>query len=384
MAELTVLKEYPVKFRVDRNVLADAVAWSARTLPTRPTLPMLAGLLLNADATGLSFSSYDYDVSSQVTVEAAVDEAGKVLVSGRLLADIAKSLPSDTVTLTTDGNRVDIKCGRASFTLPTLPVDEYPQLPQLPAGGGSVTGASFAAAVAQVAIAAGRDESLPMLTGVQLEFDGSSLTLAATDRYRLAVRDIEWAPDDAKVSTNAIVPWRALSDTAKALAGVTSVRIAFGGAGAEHLLGFEGDGRRTTTGLLDATFPDYKRLLPSESNTLVTFDTTELADALKRVALVAERHAPVRLAVHTDDITLSAGTGDEATAEESIEARITGEPLEIAFNPAYLLDGLSAVGTPLAQLAFTASTRPAVLAPATDDGARTDYKYLLMPIRLTG
>ena len=374
-----------MKFRVDRDVLADAVAWTARTLPTRPSLPMLAGLLLTADSAGLTLSSFDYEVSSQVAVDAAVDEAGTTLVSGRLLADISRSLPSAPVTITTDGTRVDLRCGRAAFTLPTLPVADYPPLPGLPTGGGSVSGSVLAAAVAQVAIAAGRDESLPMLTGVRLEFDGASLTLAATDRYRLAVREIQWSPDDPKIEANAIVPSRALAETAKALAAANDVRLALSGDGVpERLLGFEGAGRRTTTRLLDAQFPPYRQLLPSESSTLVTIDTNELADALKRVALVAERHAPVRLDVRGDDIVLRAGAGDEATAEESLEARVEGDPLEIAFNPAYLADGLAALGTPLAQLAFTVPTRPAVLSAATDDGVRDDYKYLLMPIRLTG
>ena len=374
-----------MKFRVERDVLADAVTWTARTLPTRPSLPMLAGLLLTADSHGLSLSSFDYEVSSQVSVDAAVDEAGTTLVSGRLLADISRSLPSAPVTITTDGTRVDLKCGRASFTLPTLPVDDYPPLPGLPTGGGSVSGSVLAAAVSQVAIAAGRDESLPMLTGVRLEFDGSTLTLAATDRYRLAVREIEWSPDDPKIEASAIVPSRALAETAKALAGAAEVRLALSGDGVpERLLGFEGAGRRTTTRLLDAQFPQYRQLLPSESSTLVTIDTAELADALKRVALVAERHAPVRLDVRGDEVVLRAGAGDEATAEESLEARVTGEPLEIAFNPTYFADGLAQLGSPLAQLAFTVPTRPAVLSPATDDGARDDYKYLLMPIRLTG
>ena len=374
-----------MKFRVERDVLADAVAWTARTLPSRPSLPMLAGLLLTADNSGLSLSSFDYEVSSQVAVDAAVDESGVVLVSGRLLADISRSLPSAPVTITTDGTRVDLRCGRASFTLPTLPVADYPPLPGLPTGGGSVAGALLASAVAQVAIAAGRDESLPMLTGVRLEFDGSTLTLAATDRYRLAVREIQWTPDDPKIEASAIVPSRALAETAKALVTASDVRLALSGDGAqERLLGFEGAGRRTTTRLLDAQFPPYRQLLPSESSTLVTIDTSELADALKRVALVAERHAPVRLDVRADEIVLRAGAGDEATAEESLEARVVGDPLEIAFNPAYLADGLAALGAPLAQLAFTVPTRPAVLSPATEDGARDDYKYLLMPIRLTG
>lgn len=381
-----------MKIRIERDVLADAVAWAARTLPSRPSLPVLAGLVIHAEADALTISSFDYDVSARVDVPADIREPGTTLVSGRLLADISRSLPGAPVNLETEGSRVMITCGRSTFTLPTLPVEDYPQLPTMPESSGSIAGSALAVAVAQVAIAAGRDDTLPALTGIRVEIEGEQLVLAATDRYRLAVREFLWEPDDRSASAQALVPARTLADTAKALASVDTVSIALASSGASRttgsdgLMGFSGGGRRTTTRLLDGEFPKYRSLLPSESATTVRLDTSILAEAVKRVSLVAERNTPVRLAFSDGEALLRAGTGDDAQATEAIECSLEGDDVEIAFNPAYLLDGLVAVDAPITHLAFTQPTRPAVLvglAEASQQPA-TDYRYLLMPVRLTG
>jgi DNA polymerase-3 subunit beta len=378
--------EDEVKLRVERDVLAESVAWAARTLPSRPSLPVLAGLVLTAGEGGLTLSSFDYEVSGRVEVAADVSSEGTSLVSGRLLADIARSLPPQPVQIESEGTRLSITCGRASFTLPTLPVEDYPQLPVMPTASGTVPGSVFAAAVSQVAIAAGRDDTLPTLTGIRMEIEGPNIVLAATDRYRLAVREFIWSPQSSSVSNTALVPARTLADTAKSLADVESVVLALasGGAG-EGLIGFEGHGRRTTTRLLDGEFPKYRSLLPSESAAIATIDTSALMDAVKRVALVAERNTPVRLAFEGTELTLRAGAGDDAQAVEVLESSLDGDEIDIAFNPAYLLDGLAAVASPVTRFSFTQATRPAVLTGVDDDGAENDdYKYLLMPVRLTG
>lgn len=374
-----------MKFRLDRDLLADSVTWAARTLPNRPSMPMLAGLLVEAQDSGLTLSSFDYEVSGRVTVAADVDEPGRVLVSGRLLADIARSLPAQQVTVSADSSRVEVRCGRSSFTLPTLPVEDYPTLPDMPAGTGTVGGAALAEAVGKVAVAAGKDDTLPTLTGIRLEIVGDQVTLAATDRYRLAVRTFEWAPERPDLDTAVLVPARTLADTSKALAGCASVELSLAGTGAgEGLMGFEGDGRRTTTRLLDGEFPKYRALLPAESATVATVTTAVLIDAVKRVSLVAERNTPVRLSFDGDEVLLRAGAGDDAQATEGIEGSLEGDPVEIAFNPSYLLDGLGAVGAPSTILSFTSSTRPAVLTATGESGASASYRYLLMPVRMSG
>jgi DNA polymerase-3 subunit beta len=326
-------------------------------------------------------------VSGRVEISADVATEGTSLVSGRLLADIARSLPPAPVTIESEGTRISITCGRSSFTLPTLPVEDYPQLPVMPTASGTIPGSAFAAAVSQVAIAAGRDDTLPTLTGIRMEIEGGTIVLAATDRYRLAVREFTWNPQSPAMSAQALVPARTLADTAKSLADVDEVVIALssGGSG-EGLIGFEGHGRRTTTRLLDGEFPKYRSLLPSESSAIANVETSMLIDAVKRVALVAERNTPVRLAFEGSELTLRAGAGDDAQAVEVLESSLDGDAIDIAFNPAYLLDGLAAVGSATTRFSFTQPTRPAVLT-GVDEGTQQsldDYKYLLMPVRLTG
>jgi len=374
--------------RVERDALVDAVGWTARSLPTRPPMQVLLGLLLETTAQGLSVSGFDYEVSSQITVDATVGEAGRVLVPGRLLADIARSLPAQPVELRLDGPRVVLTCGSARFTLPTLPVEDYPSLPSMPTTAGRLESDVFGAAVSQVALAAGRDDTLPVLTGVRVEIEGDQVTLAATDRYRLAVRTLTWKPEQPGMSATALVPARTLADTAKALTSGPEVTLALstGGAG-EGMIGFEGGGRRTTSRLLEGEFPKYRSLLPSESSAVAEVETAAFTEAVKRVALVAARNAPVRLAFSAEGVVLEAGGQDDAQASERLECGWEGEEMSIAFNPQYLLDGLGAVGSDTTTLSFTAPTRPAVLTGKRHEGeaAETaDYRYLLMPVRLSG
>jgi DNA polymerase III subunit beta len=392
-----------VKFRVERDALADAVSWAARSLATRPTLPVLAGLLLRVEGEQLSVSGFDLEASTEVDLEVTAGAPGTALVSGRLLADITRALPPHPVDVTQDGARLTIACGAARFTLPGMPVDDYPRLPAMPTTAGTVDAAEFAVAVSQVAVAAGRDDTLPMLTGVRLEIDGERMTLAATDRYRLAVREFGWQPADpsATSDTAVLVPARALSDAAKSLAHSESLTIALSGAGGagEGIIGFSGstNGRasRATTRLLDATFPAYRSLLPKEWASTAEVPVTPLVEAVRRAALVTDRNAPVRMEFADNSVTLTAGGDDEGRAEEQLEVSYDGEPITTAFNPQFLLDGLSALGSPTARMLFTSSTKPVVLRPAVgadggadggaDNGAgEADYTYLIMPVRLPG
>ncbi len=383
-----------MKFRVERDRLAEAVAWASRTLSPRPKAPVLSGLLVTVDDQGLVLSTYDQEASSRVEVDADIETEGRALVSGRLLADIARSLPAQPVSVVLEGSRLLLTCGRASFRLPTLPVEDYPALPSMPEQAGTIDGATFAAAVQQVAIAAAREDTVPVLTGVRLEVDGDRLTLASTDRFRLAVREVSWMPESPDLQTAALIPARTLADTAKTLAGSPLVSVALsaaladGGLG-QGIVGFEGNGRHTTTRVLDGAFPQYRNLLPSAVSTVAFVETTGFVDALKRVRLVTERHSPVRLSFDGDEVVLRAGSGDEAQAVEAVECRLEGDPIEIAFNPDFLFDGVNALTDPSVRFAFTLPSKPAVLsgqpADAADDSAVVpDYRYLIMPIRLAG
>ncbi|MEV0728631.1 MULTISPECIES: DNA polymerase III subunit beta [Polymorphospora] len=376
-----------MKFRVERDALADAVAWTAKSLPSRPSVPVLAGVMLRVTDGLLHVSGFDYEVSSQVTVDVQGDADGAALVSGRLLAEITKALPAKPVDIAAVGAHLELVCGSARFTLPTMPVEDYPALPDMPASTGSVDAAAFAAAVAQVAIAAGRDETLPMMTGIRVELNGSTLAMLATDRYRLALREMQWRPDDPDISINALVPARTLADTAKTLGplgGEVTVALAQGSAG-EGMIGFAGGTRRTTSRLLDgANYPPVRSLFPSSHNAEARVLVAALVEVVRRVALVAERTTPVLLSFSSDGLVVEAGGTEEARASEAMDATFTGEPLTIGFNPQYLIDGLQNLGSPHAVLSFVDAFKSAVISPATEDGEIIEgYRYLIMPIRVT-
>jgi len=381
-----------VKIQVERDILADAVAWTARALPARPTVPVLAGMRLHA-GTELTLSSFDYDVSAQAAIPVTTEEEGSALVSGRLLAEISRSLPSRPVQITSEGGKAVLSCGSATFTLLTMPEDEYPALPEMPQAAGSVGSDAFASAVSQSATAAGRDDTLPALTGVRIEIEGDTLTLISTDRYRLAVRELRWSPARPGLSAAVLVPARALAETARSLTSGAEVSIALalpgeggpdGGAGGDGMIGFEGGGRRTTTRLLGGEFPRYQALLPSHANAVAELSTPLLTEAVKRVALVAERNTAVRLAFAPGQLVLEAGTGEEAQAVEVLDASYEGDDLAIAFNPQYLLDGLTAIDSDTARMSFTEPGRPALITGKPAPDGQPDYRYLLMPIRPGG
>jgi DNA polymerase III subunit beta len=375
-----------VKVRVAHEVLADAVGWVAKGLPSRPTVPILAGMLVEAGDGQVTLSGFDYESSAQVSVPAEVADEGRYLVSGRLLADICRSLPGDSVDLSGETARVRVGSGSSRFVLHSLPLSEYPALPEVPTATGVVGGDVFARAVSQVVSAAGRDDTLPVFTGIRIEIRGSTVSLLATDRYRLAVRSFEWEPIDPVVEANALVPARMLSDVAKAMAG-GELTLALGSTRTgDGLIGFEGAGRRATSRLIDGDFPKVRSLIPAQSaiTTTVRADTAVLIEAVKRVALVAERTAPVRLTFADGTATLDAGSGDEAQASESVEITLTGEPVVTGFNAGYLLDGLASIGAPVAHFAFTQPNKPANLTGlrSPDDSPTDESAYILMPMRL--
>jgi DNA polymerase III subunit beta len=378
-----------VMFRIDRDVLAEAVAWTARSLPARPSVPVLAGMRLEVtEEQQLKLSGFDYEVSAEVTLDPQVGEAGVVLVSGKLLAEITRALPAQPVDFVVEGPKAVVTCGSARFTLLTMPVEDYPSLPAMPPAAGRIGSDAFASAVAQVAVAAGKDDTLPMLTGVRMEIEGDTVTLAATDRYRLAVRELKWQPEQPDFQAIAMVPGRTLADTAKALGATgAQVEIALSSAGGtgEGMIGFSSSGRRTTTRLLDPEFPKYRSLLPTQFSARADLSTSAFVEAVKRVALVAERNTPVRLAFRGDEVILEAGSGDEAQAVEALPVEFEGEEINIAFNHQFLLEGLGAIDSDVARLQFTTSTKPAILTGGkpVDDGVIQDYRYLIMPIRLS-
>ncbi|TDD45419.1 DNA polymerase III subunit beta [Nonomuraea terrae] len=362
-----------MKLSVDPKLLADLVTSTARALPLGPTVPVLSGLLLEADGDTLTVSAFDYDISARGTAPADIAEPGKLLLPGRLLAEVAKALPTTSFAeLAATDTEATIRCGRSDFELRTLPVDDYPTLPEPPATAGTIDADTLAVAIGQVHPAAGRDDTLPMLTGIKLDTDAERLTLAATDRYRIAVTDTTWQPaTDASVS--ALIPGRHLADIAKGL-GHGQVSIGLN----EHLAAFTTSSTQTTIRLLEEQFIDYRPRVTYDATITATVDAAALAAAVKRVALVADRKTGtgVRLAFTNGEVTVRAGGDDIGRGTEALECALKGDPIEIAFQSQYLLDALGAINGN-ATIAMVGHSKPALFASA--DGT---HKQLVMSLRL--
>ena len=476
-----------MKFSVERDVLAEAVTWVARALPARPVVPLLSGLLVRAgqeedgepnESNWLTLACFDYEVSARMRVRAEVSEPGTFLVPGRLLMEIIRSLPGHPVEFADDPDGVSVTCGEASFALATLPLAEYPELPDLPHVAGTVDGGEFATAIGQVTPSASRDDTLPMLTAVNVELDGTAMTLAATDRYRLAVRDLTWNPASARAGEPRagepragepragepsagdggaahgrgalLVPAKTLADAARMMTHGTEVRImlrtgadgphsaAPDGAGRDNagprvagpgatdaMIGFESGERRLTTRLLAGEFVKYRSRFPAEFGCTAELPGEAFVEAVRRVALVAERGTPVQLSFTPGQVTIFAGTQGQARARETVPAEFSGDEPSIAFSPHYLLDGVlaatAALGTDApatgaaaadkaatgetepdsagrkatvsaapstatasvsrVRLRFTSASKPAVITPSSGTGH--EFRYLVVPQRLS-
>jgi DNA polymerase III subunit beta len=372
-----------MKFVVERDSLVDAVNWVSKSISNRPITTALLGIVIDASEE-ITLSGSDLETSAKAKFKAEVSQKGKVLVPGRLLAEISRSLPAKPISFVLEGTRVLVSAGSAKFTLPTLPLSEYPTLPELPAASGSLNSDLFATAVNQVAIAAGKDDSLPTLTGVFVEINKNQITLAATDRYRLAVRELTWSAQDANIETTSLLRARTLADAAKSLIGTSQVTIALAPTTTnEKLVGFISEGKTMTSRVLDGSFPPFRHLLPSESTADAIIEVAPFLDSVRRVALVTDKTVPLRLNFSNNTLQLEAGTGDEAQASEKLDINYKGEDINIAFNPTYLTDGLTAINTAFVHISFTGANKPAVLTGQTEAGSApiTNYKYLLMPMR---
>lgn len=340
-----------MKFGVNRDALVDALAWVGRALPTRPVVPVLSGLRLEAGE-GLTLSCFDYEVSATARIDAEVAEPGSTLVPGRLLTDIMRSLPMKDVTFADEGDAVNLTCGSAEFTVISLPADEYPDLPAAPPLAGTVDGGVLGAAIGQVAPAASRDDTLPMLTGVCLDIQGGTMTLAATDRYRMAVREVEWDSARPGLRASALVPARSLADAARAMTHGVPVTVSFAASQdpatprpAEGMISFGIGGRRLTTRLIGGEFIRYQSRFPAEFGCRADVPSALFTEAVRRVSLVADRASPVRLRFARDSVVIEAQTEGRARAVETVPADFSGDEPDIAFNPHYLLDGLVAAGS---------------------------------------
>ncbi|TFC04483.1 DNA polymerase III subunit beta [Cryobacterium sp. MDB2-33-2] len=377
-----------MRFQANRDVFSEAVSFAVKLLPQRTTLPILSGVLIEATATGLILSSFDYEVSAQTEIAAEVEETGRVLVSGRLLAEIASRMPNAPVTFVTKDSRITVSCGTASFTLLSMPVEEYPSIPVVSGQAGLVPAEDFAAAVAQVAVAASRDDVTPVITGVQLQISENSLSLVATDRYRVAVREIDWDPGTmvATDTITALVPARTLQEVGKTFGHSGTISVAITNTDDRELIAFTADKKTVTSLLIKGNYPPVRRLFPDQVDNYAVMNTAELIEATRRVALVLEREAALRFSFTTEGLTLEAVGSEQAQAKESVDAILSGVETVVSLKPQFLLDGLTAVHSEFVRISFTKTENPNKPGPVliTSQSSRNQpgadsYKYLLQP-----
>ena len=372
-----------MKFLVEKEPLTDAVNWVARSLSARPLQTSLLGIVINVESV-ITFTGSNLETTTEAVINADILEKGKVLVSGRLLADIVRALPNKPITFELDGTRVLVTSGSSKFQLPTLPVEEFPPLPDFPDAAGEIDGGIFAESISQVSIAAGKDESLVKLTGVHIEVKGSNILLAATDRYRLAVKELTWNPGKNDIENTILVRARTISELAKSLTGSGKVTFALAdGDSKERLYGFKSDDKTLTSRTLDEVLPPFRQLLSTEAAAEVVIEVAPFLEAVHRVALVTDKTVPLKLVFSPGNLELQAGSGNDAQASENISISYSGEEFSTGFNPQFLIDGIQAVDAPFVHVAFTALNKHAIFMGKREADAAPDtsYKYLLMPMR---
>ena len=380
-----------VEFRIERRALADAVAWAGTSLPARTPVPVLGGLLLEAGDGRLRISGFDYEVSAAVEVPAETPVPGRALVLGRRLADVCRVLPDVTLRCALDGSRFAVDGGGTLFGLSTLPLHDYPVAPEPPAFQAAVDAAEFATAVAQVAVAASRDDTLPVLTGIQIRLDDERMTLASSDRYRYAVRTVPWKPEHPfPEPVDVVVPGRRLTEISKSLARTGLLRVGLNPSAA-GLIAFEGGGMLTTLRLLEGRLPRYDRLFVLDGATVAFAEREPLADAVRRVAVVAEPNSPIRLDFSAEgSVLLQAGYEDDVASQRLPATLDGGADMATAFNPAYLLEALSSFSTPWVRFdllgpgqraLLTGAADAAVPCPEASDPAPAPHRHLLMSLR---
>jgi DNA polymerase III subunit beta len=365
-----------LRMTVARDELASRLAIVARGVSTRTTVLVLGGIQLRAEAGKLHLAATDMEVSLRASLDASVDGEGTVVVPGRLLLDIARSLPEGEVTLEhrPDEAVVVVTSGTANYRLHTYSSEDFPRLPDVEnVVLHTIDRDALAETIARVSRSASRDESRPVLTGILVRFEPNKLVMAATDSYRLAVKE---TPVEATLpELEAIIPARALQELARIAAGADDIQL---GMHDNHAV-FGAEGVWLTTRRIDGQFPNYRQLLPEQFEHEVLLPRDEALEVVRRVSLMAQRNSPLRLHFADGELTVSAITQDVGEARESLPAPYTADALEIGFNAEFLRDGLESVTSDSVKFKLISPLRPAVL-----EGESNDYVYLIMPIRLAG
>jgi len=357
-----------------RDELVAKLGIVSRAVSTRTTVLVLGGVLLRTQSGELHLSATDMELSLRTSFDAQVEGEGAVVVPGRLLVELARLLPEDEVRIEhrAEEGMVHVECGSASYRLHTYNVDDFPRLPDVATiGTFAVDRDALLDTVSRVSRSASRDESRPVLTGILARFDAGKLVMAATDSYRLSVKETPLEGEAPELE--AIIPARALGEVSRVAAGADSLELGVH----ENQVVFVADGVTLTTRRIEGQFPNYKQLIPEEYEHSVPLGRGEVLDVVRRVAVMAQRNSPLRLRFAEGELTVSAQTQDVGEARESLPAGYTGEPMEIGFNAEYLREGFESISGDDVQLRLISPLRPAVI-----QGDADDFTYLVMPIRL--
>jgi DNA polymerase III subunit beta len=376
MLEAETVTGTALKISVPREELTRQLGVVSRAASTRTTVQVLAGILLRAEGGRLELAATDMEISLRSSLEAEVGSEGAVVVPSKLLADLVRLLPAEEVSIEHRSGEgvVEIVSGAASYRLHTYNAEDFPRLPETTGVElMSIDADAVLETAGRVSRAASRDESRPVLTGILVRFEGQNLVMAATDSYRLAVKETSMGSNGPEL--DAIVPARALGELTRIAHGADGLQIGV----QENQVLFATDGILLTTRRIEGQFPNYRQLLPETFEHELALPRDELLEVVRRVSVMAQRNAPIRLRFAEGELTVSAQTQDVGEARETMPAPFASEPLEIGFNPEFLRDGIESVEGDELRLKLISSLRPAVI-----QGEGDDFSYLIMPIRLAG
>lgn len=379
-----------MKLQANKDILSQAVIFVTKLLAAKPATAALSGVRIEADDVGaVTFASYDHDVSTRTTISVESSEAGAVLVSGRLLAEIVTRLPGDTVTLTVVESKLMVTSGSSKFSMSLMALNEYPNLPEVPAPIGTFDGETFSEAIAQVGVAALRDDGLPAMMNISVEITAAAVSLTATDRYRIASRDIPWEAASDVEGQQVLVPARVLMEAGKMFNSSDKVTLSLLSGGEREILALSVDSKVVTSSLAKGQFPRVRALLdekgPGDGFAIVL--ASDLIDATKRVSLVVERDSVLKYTFNSEGALLETQSGEAASASEVVDAHVVGDEVTVWLKPRLVIDGLTGAHSQFVRLGFTASNEVGKAGPvlftahSSRDSAEVlkDYRYLMQP-----
>ena len=371
-----------MKFQADREVLSDAISFVVRLLSPKPQLPQLSGVMIDATNNQVTLSIFDYEVTAKVSISAAVDQPGKVLVQARLLAEIVSKLPSDSVSIALNESRVQVSSGSSKFSLSAMSTTDYPETPGTSSASGKVAASDFAHAVSQVAVAASREEVTPVLTAVMISAKAKNISLVATDRFRVAVNSTTW--QGSELDREVLIPSKVISEIAKTFSQEGDLEIGFG-SDERDMISFSAGNKSVGTATIKGKYPAVLQLFPENVENFAVLNTHDLLDATKRVALVVDREKPLRYKFEGSELSLESIGSDVADASEQISCSLTGDAVTVSLRPQFLVDALSGLDAETVKLGFTINPSnpnkpgPVLISAADAKGAAEGFKYLLQP-----